>query len=165
MHGFGLVHLFHYKDITGHITGHVFHQMLTLLLIFCVFSFLNRTLGSVGIKGPQGDKGTRGNAGFAGFVGPAGKPGKQGETGPTGDIGSIGQVGPAGPDGKIQTGASSGYYVVRHSQNAFVPSCPRNYEVLWEGYSLMYTVGNGFAHSQDLGDAGSCSRSFRYVEF
>ena len=33
---------------------------------------------------------------------------------------------------------------------------------MWEGYSLMYTVGNGYAHSQDLGDAGSCSKTFRY---
>ena len=27
----------------------------------------------------------------------------------------------------------------------------------------MYTVGNGQAHAQDLGDAGSCVRSFRYA--
>ena len=73
-----------------------------------------------------------------------------------------GEPGPIGPNGKTETGASSGYYVVRHSQNSFVPACPRDYEVMWEGYSLMYTVGNGFAHSQDLGDAGSCSRSFRF---
>ena len=26
----------------------------------------------------------------------------------------------------------------------------------------MYTVGNGQAHAQDLGDAGSCVKSFRY---
>jgi len=36
---------------------------------------------------------------------------------------------------------------------------------MWEGYSLMYTVGNGYAHSQDLGDAGSCSKSFSTLPF
>jgi len=50
---------------------------------------------------------------------------------------------------------------VRHAQDAFAPVCPNNYDVMWEGYSLMYTVGNGQAHAQDLGDAGSCVKSFR----
>ncbi|XP_066922339.1 collagen alpha-2(IV) chain-like [Clytia hemisphaerica] len=36
---------------------------------------------------------------------------------------------------------------------------------MWEGYSLMYTVGNGQAHAQDLGDAGSCVRSFSTLPF
>ena len=115
----------------------------------------------MGPKGSQGPKGARGNPGFTGFTGPAGDPGKPGIVGPRGDAGQSGLQGEAGPQGEIQTGANSGYYVVRHSQSAFVPNCPLDYDVLWEGYSLMYTVGNGFAHSQDLGDAGSCSRSFR----
>lgn len=72
-------------------------------------------------------------------------------------------AGLAGSEGAARTAEEFGHYIVRHSQDSFIPSCPRKYKMLWEGYSLMYTVGNGQAHSQDLGDAGSCSKSFRLV--
>jgi len=119
-------------------------------------------LGDQGAKGLQGPKGPAGNAGFPGIIGSQGPPGPVGDSGPNGDGGSAGLQGPEGPAGPTGTADHFGYHIVRHSQNSFVPQCPRNYEVMWEGYSLMYTVGNGFAHSQDLGDAGSCSKSFRY---
>ena len=109
--------------------------------------------GSIGIKGPSG---TTGGAGF---------PGTSGEQGPRGTRGSDGRPGNMGPDGRPglpgPVGVGVGIIVVRHSQNSSIPSCPRSYKELWKGYSLMYTVGNGLAHSQDLGDAGSCTRSFR----
>lgn len=108
----------------------------------------------------------KGDNGFPGLTGSQGPDGKPGERGVTGDKGVTGVPGLGGPAGEMGTTKAFGYYFVKHSQRSgenFIPSCPRNYEVLWEGYSLMYTVGNGHAHSQDLGDAGSCSKSFRLV--
>ena len=135
---------------------------LFILKINCINYVI---LGEQGPKGLRGPKGPAGDAGFPGIVGNQGPPGAAGDQGPRGDSGATGLQGPGGPAGPTGTADQFGYHIVRHSQNAFVPRCPRGYEVLWEGYSLMYTVGNGYAHSQDLGDSGSCSRSFRYVFF
>lgn len=124
--------------------------------------FLNIS-GDEGKQGPVGEKGLRGNRGFAGIAGPDGEPGQAGPKGPPGDKGVTGIGGIQGAQGESAVASDLGHHVVRHSQSVEVPLCPRNYKTLWEGYSLMYTVGNGHAHSQDLGDPGSCSRSFRYV--
>lgn len=95
------------------------------------------------------------------MIGPQGAVGLEGSKGALGDVGAQGLPGVQGSEGNVRTADAFGHYIVRHSQDSFIPGCPRNYNVLWEGYSLMYTVGNGQAHSQDLGTAGSCSRSFR----
>lgn len=118
-------------------------------------------VGPFGRKGQVGERGNRGPPGFPGLIGEPGPPGSEGPKGPDGEIGQEGEPGLKGEAG--QKGIAEGFYIVRHSQDAFIPRCPRNYKQLWTGYSLMYTVGNGHAHSQDLGNAGSCSRSFRLV--
>lgn len=119
--------------------------------------------GENGFVGDRGQKGVQGQGGFPGIVGPQGPDGPKGQQGPQGDIGETGDQGPGGPGGRDRTPDVFGYYIVRHSQDGYAPACPNNYDVMWEGYSLMYTVGNGQAHAQDLGDAGSCVKSFRYA--
>ena len=42
-----------------------------------------------------------------------------------------------------------------HSQTNSNPECPRNGTLLWNGFSLIFTDGNGFGHGQDLGAPGS----------
>lgn len=60
---------------------------------------------------------------------------------------------------------NSGFLLVMHSQSKRVPSCPPNMRVLWEGYSLLYLEGQEKAHTQDLGQAGSCMRVFSTMPF
>ena len=118
-------------------------------------------IGIKGNRGPQGSKGVRGSPGFEGLQGdpgPLGPDGKKGQPGGKGLAGETGFPGPPGP-----SGIAEGFYIVRHSLSSFIPKCPRNYKMLWSGYSLMYTVGNGQAHGQDLGTAGSCVKAFRYM--
>ncbi|XP_065643580.1 uncharacterized protein LOC100214647 isoform X2 [Hydra vulgaris] len=122
--------------------------------------------GDKGIKGKvgsQGLKGVRGSPGFTGLPGEPGPSGQRGQTGPSGDKGETGDEGKPGPAGS--SGVAEGFYIVRHSLSSIVPSCPRNYKILWSGYSLVYTVGNGQAHAQDLGTAGSCVKSFSKLPF
>lgn len=39
----------------------------------------------------------------------------------------------------------------RHSQSTQTPICPDGTEKLWDGYSLLFVMGNERAHGQDLG--------------
>ena len=112
--------------------------------------------GTFGPKGERGDPGPRGISGFPGIGGDPGKPGEagpRGNFGPPGPVGESGEIGAPGP-----SGIAEGFYIVKHSQSDRIPSCPKNYNKLWDGYSLVYTVGNGMAHGQDLANAGSCVR-------
>lgn len=54
---------------------------------------------------------------------------------------------------------------MRHSQSRTVPPCPPGTRVLWAGYSLLYLEGQEKAHTQDLGQAGSCLRLFSTMPF
>lgn len=121
--------------------------------------------GDIGNQGSTGPKGIQGRNGFPGLIGTQGKYGSKGEKGFIGPPGPKGLPGLGGPLGLDWTPEVFGHYIVRHSQNDIIPACPNNYEVMWEGYSLMYTVGNGQAHAQDLGDAGSCVQSFSTLPF
>lgn len=121
-------------------------------------------LGRIGRDGSKGFKGEKGGPGFQGLRGDEGPPGLPGPKGVLGDRGKVGESGEPGVSG--HSGIAEGFYIVVHSQDPSVPSCPEpSYRKMWEGYSLMYTVGNGKSHSQDLGDPGSCVKSFRYVFF
>ncbi|KAI4887210.1 hypothetical protein NFI96_012642, partial [Prochilodus magdalenae] len=75
--------------------------------------------------------------------------------GPTGDPGV------RGPPGRCK----SGFLLVMHSQTTSVPSCPSGMSTLWEGYSLLYLEGQEKAHTQDLGQPGSCVRVFSTMPF
>lgn len=44
-----------------------------------------------------------------------------------------------------------GFYFARHSQTEMIPICPKNTVKLWEGFSLLHTMGNGRPYTQDLG--------------
>lgn len=44
-----------------------------------------------------------------------------------------------------------GFYFARHSQTEMIPLCPRNTVKIWEGFSLLHTMGNGRPYAQDLG--------------
>lgn len=46
-----------------------------------------------------------------------------------------------------------------------IPMCPKNTVRLWEGFSLLHIMGNGYAHAQDLGAPGSCVRKFSVMPF
>ncbi|KAF3858330.1 hypothetical protein F7725_011531 [Dissostichus mawsoni] len=46
-----------------------------------------------------------------------------------------------------------------------VPLCPEGSSPLWVGYSLVYLEGQEKAHTQDLGQAGSCLRVFSTMPF
>lgn len=52
-----------------------------------------------------------------------------------------------------------------HSQEESVPECPSGTTKLWDGYSLVFTIGNGYGHGQDLGRPGSCLRKFLHLPF
>lgn len=105
----------------------------------------------------------KGADGFRGLQGGAGRPGGVGLRGPSGFVGKPGSQGATGRPGANT--AASGHYIVRHSQDNRTPGCPRGARQLWTGYSLMYTVGNGHSHGQDLGNAGSCIKSFSSLPF
>ncbi|XP_068456104.1 collagen alpha-4(IV) chain-like [Clinocottus analis] len=138
--------------------------------------------GQIGVPGPWGRKGVTGPVGETGqkgpigFVGLPGKPGPAGRTGPVGDPGDAGQLGFAGPQGipgppgdpgsRGQGEASpSGFLLTIHSQSVQVPQCPEGSSRLWAGYSLVYLEGQEKAHSQDLGQAGSCLPVFSTMPF
>lgn len=46
-----------------------------------------------------------------------------------------------------------------------MPSCPDRTRPLWDGYSLLYIMGNERAHGQDLGSPGSCLRRFSTMPY
>ncbi|TGZ48670.1 hypothetical protein DBV15_12111, partial [Temnothorax longispinosus] len=58
-----------------------------------------------------------------------------------------------------------GFYFARHSQTEMIPICPRNTVKIWEGFSLLHTMGNGRPYAQDLGAAGSCIKKFSTMLF
>jgi integrin beta 8 len=68
-----------------------------------------------------------------------------------------GDQGPPGPRGKA---AKLGIVFARHAQTYNAPVCPRGTVKLWEGYSLLHTVGNNYHYAQDLGSSGSCVKRF-----
>ena len=85
--------------------------------------------GERGPVGQIGPKGTQGQSGFPGIVGNQGPQGSPGDKGPQGDTGSQGLQGTGGSSGPTSKADVFGYYVVRHSQNAYIPACPRDYKV------------------------------------
>ncbi|XP_056138916.1 collagen alpha-2(IV) chain-like [Lampris incognitus] len=121
-------------------------------------------VGPKGLSGPPGPQGLQGPVGPAGPDGTLGDSGSQGETGvqgPQGDPGPPGDPGSPGPT----TSYNSGFLLVMHSQSETVPSCPEDMSTLWSGYSLLYLEGQERAHTQDLGQAGSCIRLFSTMPF
>lgn len=104
--------------------------------------------GLPGLDGPDGERGPTGRDGLHGAQGFQGFPGLPGEPAPPG---------PAPPN--------RGFYFTRHSQTEKLPQCPKNTVKLWDGFSLLHVMGNGFAHSQDLGNAGSCIKKFSTAPF
>ena len=96
--------------------------------------------------------GEKGDTGTKGFPGPPGQPGRKGEPG------EDGQPGPLGPIGR-----SPNTLITVPSQTNSTPPCPGNGTLLWNGFSLIFTDGNGYGHGQDLGAPGSCVRRFNPV--
>uniref|UniRef100_A0A3Q3WKA0 Collagen IV NC1 domain-containing protein n=1 Tax=Mola mola TaxID=94237 RepID=A0A3Q3WKA0_MOLML len=128
--------------------------------------------GPVGLPGRQGFKGEKGlpgpsgslNPGLPGpkgrgYSGPRGPPGPKGLRGGPGPWGRKGVPGPTGDRGE------SGFLLVIHSQSYQVPQCPEDSSQLWVGYSLVYLEGQEKAHTQDLGQAGSCLPVFSTMPF
>jgi integrin beta 8 len=107
--------------------------------------------GSRGIAGSTGIKGGPGARGDAGVQGPQGQPGIRGEDGLDGEVGAVGER------GLTQT---IGFTFARHGQSMEKQSCPKGTIKLWDGYSLLHTVGNQYHHGQDLGRVGSCVKRF-----
>uniref|UniRef100_A0A8D0AKV2 Collagen IV NC1 domain-containing protein n=1 Tax=Sander lucioperca TaxID=283035 RepID=A0A8D0AKV2_SANLU len=121
-------------------------------------------VGFPGNSGPPGTPGRKGQKGPIGNVGLSGKPGPAGPNGPVGDPGDDGQLGFTGPQGH-RGALRSGFLLVIHSQSVQVPQCPEDSSQLWLGYSLVYLEGQEKAHTQDLGQAGSCLPAFSSMPF
>ncbi|KAI5625480.1 collagen alpha-4(IV) chain, partial [Silurus asotus] len=120
--------------------------------------------GPKGTKGPEGDPGVEGqpgSSGLTGLPGDPGEPGTRGLQGSRGQQGAPGDIGLPGPSERF----NSGFLLVIHSQSKVVPVCPQNMSMLWEGYSLLYLEGQEKAHTQDLGQGGSCMRVFSTMPF
>uniref|UniRef100_A0A3Q3EWH5 Collagen IV NC1 domain-containing protein n=1 Tax=Labrus bergylta TaxID=56723 RepID=A0A3Q3EWH5_9LABR len=111
--------------------------------------------GVPGSPGQPGATGAPGRRGSRGFDGRGGAQGCEGDPGPVGDPGQ------PGPNRKL----NSGFLLVVHSQSKMIPACPLNLRVLWVGYSLLYLEGQEKAHTQDLGQAGSCMQVFSTMPF
>lgn len=125
--------------------------------------------GEQGPCGPKGDKGDYGPQGCKGCDGAPGLKGDKGEPGLPGESGVVGQKGNRGPEGEKGSHGPTkelnlGLLVV-HSQSANTPRCPGNMNTLWEGFSLLYLEGQERAHTQDLGQPGSCMRVFSTLPF
>ncbi|XP_038817835.1 collagen alpha-2(IV) chain-like [Salvelinus namaycush] len=126
--------------------------------------------GSNGFEGQKGRSGQLGSPGFPGPDGPPGVDGAPGDSGVQGERGALGLQGAPGPSGDAgspgpTTTFNSGFLLVMHSQSDMVPSCPADMTQLWIGYSLLYLEGQEKAHTQDLGQAGSCMRLFSTMPF
>lgn len=122
--------------------------------------------GDFGLDGMMGMEGMPGENGFPGLPGEqgrAGEPGRRGSDGLPGYPGTRGDQGNSGQQGLAGTGP--GIIFTRHSQDSNVPECPGSTYSLWEGYSLLFVMGNGRSHGQDLGGAGSCMRRFSTMPF
>ncbi|XP_053293946.1 collagen alpha-4(IV) chain-like [Pleuronectes platessa] len=120
--------------------------------------------GGPGRKGEKGSAGSMGGPGLPGPAGPNGYVGDPGEVGQQGFIGPQGPPGEQGPPGHRRT-SRSGFLLVVHSQSVQVPQCPEGSSQLWVGYSLVYLEGQEKAHTQDLGQAGSCLPVFSTMPF
>uniref|UniRef100_A0A3P9AR29 Collagen IV NC1 domain-containing protein n=1 Tax=Maylandia zebra TaxID=106582 RepID=A0A3P9AR29_9CICH len=116
--------------------------------------------GDKGDYGPQGCKGCDGAPGLKGDKGEPGLPGESGVVGQKGNRGPEGEKGSHGPTKELNLGL-----LVMHSQSANTPRCPGNMNTLWEGFSLLYLEGQERAHTQDLGQPGSCMRVFSTLPF
>eukprot|EP00064_Thunnus_orientalis_P003303 superscaffoldBa00000264_g3312 len=127
-------------------------------------------------RAPKGLPGPPGQKGPVGPMGPPGTPGPPGRDGPVGDAGDVGQKGFTGPQGisgppgdpgepGCRGALRSGFLLVIHSQSVQVPQCPDGSSQLWVGYSLVYLEGQEKAHTQDLGQAGSCLSVFSTMPF
>ncbi|CAB1454557.1 unnamed protein product [Pleuronectes platessa] len=127
--------------------------------------------GDVGPPGGPGrEKGSAGSMGGPGLPGPAGPNGYVGDPGEVGQQGFIGPQGVSGPPGEQgppghRRTSRSGFLLVVHSQSVQVPQCPEGSSQLWVGYSLVYLEGQEKAHTQDLGQAGSCLPVFSTMPF
>ncbi|KAJ8406145.1 hypothetical protein AAFF_G00303760 [Aldrovandia affinis] len=127
-------------------------------------------VGDSGRAGPRGRKGQAGLPGLPGGDGPPGTPGIPGPPGPDGVQGFVGVQGSPGLPGDTGYPGTSrtysyGFLLVIHSQSKEVPECPVDMVSLWSGYSLLYLEGQEKAHTQDLGQAGSCLRIFSTMPF
>lgn len=100
--------------------------------------------------------------GFRGVKGTRGEPGAQGRTGAPG---TPGFPGPPGEPGASRRRQARSVIVTRHSQESYGPECPLGATKLWEGFSLLYVLGNHRPHGQDLGAAGSCIRKFSTMPY
>lgn len=121
-------------------------------------------MGPQGRKGDPGLPGPLGRTGAPGPNGDGGEEGRPGMGGATGEMGEPGPVGDPGPPGPTRC-LNSGFLLVVHSQSRSIPTCPAPMRVLWTGYSLLYLEGQEKAHTQDLGQAGSCMRVFSTMPF
>lgn len=65
--------------------------------------------------------------------------------------GRPGSPGPKGMGGNTGIRPNRGHFITRHSQSRNVPSCPQGTVELWRGFSILFSMGNGHAHHQDLG--------------
>lgn len=66
-------------------------------------------------------------------------------------LGFKGREGREGFPGIDGSGSLQGHLVVTHSQSTRIPTCPSNTNLLWEGYSLLFTEGDSYTHHQELG--------------
>ena len=101
-----------------------------------------------------------GQKGEIGGKGVTGASGADGPSGSKGDKGSLGTKGAKGVSGSTQ----AGFVIVVHSQTATTPSCT-NGSLIYSGYSLLQTTGNGEGAVQDLGRPGSCLQRFSFIPF
>ena len=105
-------------------------------------------IGDTGAKGGLGEKGVSGASGADGPIGQKG------------DKGGLGFKGDRGLSGSTQ----AGFILVVHSQTTSTPSCT-NGTLIYSGYSLFQTTGNGEGAVQDLGRPGSCLERFSFIPF
>uniref|UniRef100_A0A3Q4MB98 Collagen IV NC1 domain-containing protein n=1 Tax=Neolamprologus brichardi TaxID=32507 RepID=A0A3Q4MB98_NEOBR len=145
--------------------GSIGAQVLTMMSSLSGIFGDNGEIGNVGSEGI----GPKGSVGASGLPGVRGKPGCEGPPGLNGSSGLQGTGGNRGPEGEKGSHGPTkelnlGLLVV-HSQSANTPRCPGNMNTLWEGFSLLYLEGQERAHTQDLGQPGSCMRVFSTLPF
>lgn len=73
-------------------------------------------------------------------------------TGPAGLQGPTGAKGVPGPPGAYTDARQQDSFLfTRHSQELYIPECPKGSTEVYSGYSLLFINGNNRAHGQDLG--------------
>ncbi|KAG7229288.1 hypothetical protein INR49_012946 [Caranx melampygus] len=151
-------------DFQAHVVPQEFQDSLAMWVLLELQGEKLYLLCVSGEKGPVGSVGTPGPVGPPGPKGPVGDPGENGQQGFIGPQGIPGA--PGDPGGSGHGGARRpGFLLVIHSQSVQVPRCPEGSSELWVGYSLVYLEGQEKAHTQDLGQAGSCLRVFSTMPF